>query len=134
MRSFMGGRAYPRVCAREPARGQSPPMSSPLPAPAPREVAAATATATATASSTPSAPPPPVAPLSPAALALLSTYFVTIWGAGFVATRIALQYAAPFTYIGVRYAIAAIVATIAALAMRARWPATRAQWGHTAVA
>ena len=33
-----------------------------------------------------------------------------------------------------RYAIAAIVATIAALAMRARWPATRAQWGHTAVA
>ena len=82
----------------------------------------------------PGSPAATVAPLSRTALALLSTYFVTIWGAGFVATRIALQYAAPFTYIGVRYAIAALVATLAALAMRARWPATRAQWGHTAVA
>ena len=41
-------------------------------------------------------------PLSPAAGVLLGAYFVTIWGSGFVVTRIALSYAAPFTYIGVR--------------------------------
>ena len=64
---------------------------------------------------------------------LLGAYFVTVWGAGFVATRIALQYAAPFTYIGIRYAIAFRVALVA-FGWRARWPATRRQWWHVAVA
>jgi len=63
----------------------------------------------------------------------LSTYFVVVWGSGFVASRYALQYAAPFSYIGVRYAIALVVA-ILAFGLRARWPTTRAQWGHVAVA
>jgi drug/metabolite transporter (DMT)-like permease len=72
-------------------------------------------------------------PLSSPALVALSAYFVTIWGAGFVATRIALQYAAPFTYIGVRYAIALAFALVA-FGLRARWPTTRADWGHAAVA
>jgi drug/metabolite transporter (DMT)-like permease len=65
---------------------------------------------------------------------LLSAYFVAIWGAGYVASRAALQYAAPFTYIGVRYSIAAVLALAFALALRARWPASRSQWGHVAVA
>jgi len=65
---------------------------------------------------------------------LLSAYFVVIWGAGYVASRAALQYAAPFTYIGVRYSIAAVLALVFALALRARWPASRSQWGHVAVA
>ncbi|MEO8923541.1 MAG: DMT family transporter [Caldimonas sp.] len=64
---------------------------------------------------------------------LLSAYFVTVWGAGFVATRVALLYAAPFTYIGVRYAIAFLVAMLA-FGLHAAWPKTRAQWGHIAVA
>ncbi len=72
-------------------------------------------------------------PLAAPLQAALAAYFVTIWGAGFVATRIALQYAAPFTYIGVRYAIAFVFALLA-FGLRARWPATRAQWGHVAVA
>ncbi len=76
---------------------------------------------------------PRPAPLSASARLLLSTYFVTVWGAGFVATRVALQYAAPFTYLGVRYSLAFVVA-LAAFGWRARWPATRAQWGHVAVA
>ena len=76
----------------------------------------------------------PVArPLSQPALVALATYFVTIWGAGFVATRIALQYAAPFTYLGVRYALACVVALLA-FGLRATWPKTRAEWGHAAVA
>ncbi|MEO7057390.1 MAG: DMT family transporter [Caldimonas sp.] len=72
-------------------------------------------------------------PLSRTALVALATYFVTIWGAGFVASRIALQYAAPFTYIGVRYAIAFVVAMLA-FGLRARWPRTGSQWAHVAVA
>jgi drug/metabolite transporter (DMT)-like permease len=73
------------------------------------------------------------APLAHAAVLALSTYFVVIWGAGFVASRIALQYAAPFSYIGVRYALAFAVALLA-FGVRARWPRTPAQWGHVAVA
>ena len=64
---------------------------------------------------------------------LLSAYFVVVWGAGYVATRVALQYAAPFTYIGVRYALAFVVAMLA-FGLRASWPKTPAQWGHIAVA
>ena len=79
------------------------------------------------------AAPPAPTPLSPAASVALSGYFVTIWGAGFVASRIALQYAAPFSYIGVRYAIAFAVALLA-FGLRAAWPATPAMWTHVAVA
>jgi drug/metabolite transporter (DMT)-like permease len=100
------------------------PRSAPLP-PGHASVESAAAQAV-----TPAVPPPLARPT----LALLSAYFVVVWGAGFVATRIALQYAAPFTYIGVRYAIAAVIALGAALALRARWPRGAAQWGHVAVA
>ena len=64
---------------------------------------------------------------------LLAAYFVIVWGGGFVASRYALQFAAPFTYIGVRYAIAFTVAMLA-FGLRARWPGSRAQWGHVAIA
>jgi drug/metabolite transporter (DMT)-like permease len=73
------------------------------------------------------------APLARATVVALSAYFVVVWGAGFVASRIALQYAAPFTYIGVRYAAALAVALLA-FGLRARWPRTRAEWRHVAVA
>jgi drug/metabolite transporter (DMT)-like permease len=82
----------------------------------------------------PLTPPAEPTPLRHGQLAVLSAYFVIIWGAGFVASRVALQYAAPFTYIAVRYSIAAVVALCAALAVRATWPATSAQWRHVALA
>lgn len=74
-----------------------------------------------------------VAPLARAAVVALSAYFVVVWGSGFVASRVALQYAAPFSYIGVRYGIAFVVALLA-FGLRARWPATPRQWAHVAVA
>lgn len=77
--------------------------------------------------------PTPPPPLAPAARVALSGYFVTVWGSGYVATRIALEHAAPFTYIGVRYAIAFAVAMLA-FAWAARWPRTRRQWQHVAFA
>ncbi len=76
---------------------------------------------------------PAAAPLARAAVVALSAYFVVVWGSGFVASRVALQYAAPFSYIGVRYAIAFFVAVLA-FGLRARWPGTARAWGHVAVA
>ena len=67
-------------------------------------------------------------PLAQPALVALATYFVTIWGAGFVASRIALQYAAPFSYIGVRYSIAFGVALLA-FGLRAAWHMLQARFG-----
>jgi drug/metabolite transporter (DMT)-like permease len=72
-------------------------------------------------------------PLAQAAVVALSAYFVVVWGAGFVASRIALEHAAPFTYIGIRYGLAFCVAVVA-FGLRARWPTTRAEWAHIAVA
>src|SRR6187455_1442995 len=63
-------------------------------------------------------------PLARAAVLALSAYFVVVWGAGFVASRVALEHAAPFTYIGIRYGLAFCVAGVAfgarALAVDAR--------------
>ena len=75
----------------------------------------------------------PAPPFARATVVALSTYFVVVWGAGFVASRIALEHAAPFTYIGVRYGLAFCVAVVA-FGLRARWPATRAEWVHIGVA
>ena len=76
---------------------------------------------------------PAAPPLARATVIALSAYFVVVWGAGFVASRIALEYAAPFTYIGIRYGLAFCVAVVA-FGLRARWPTTRAEWTHLAVA
>ena len=81
----------------------------------------------------PDAAPRSASPLARGTVLALSAYFVVVWGAGFVASRIALQYAAPFSYIGVRYALAFAVALLA-FGTRARWPRSRAEWGHVAVA
>ena len=35
--------------------------------------------------------------------ALLAWYFVAVWGAGYVATKIGLQYAPPFTFLTLRF-------------------------------
>jgi drug/metabolite transporter (DMT)-like permease len=75
----------------------------------------------------------PAAPLARAAVLALSTYFVVVWGAGFVASRIALQYAAPFSYIGVRYTLALAIALLA-FGRHARWPRAPREWGHVAAA
>ena len=36
--------------------------------------------------------------------ALLAWYFVAVWGAGYVATKVGLQYAPPFTFLTLRFA------------------------------
>jgi drug/metabolite transporter (DMT)-like permease len=36
--------------------------------------------------------------------AALAWYFVAVWGAGYLATKIGLQHAAPFTFLTLRFA------------------------------
>jgi len=70
----------------------------------------------------------------PWADALLAWYFVAVWGTGYVATKVALQYAAPFTFLSLRYAFGLLCLAPVLLALRPRWPASRAELMHLVVA
>ena len=66
--------------------------------------------------------------------ALLAWYFVAIWGVGYIATKIGLQYAAPFTFLSLRFAFGLLCLVPIVLLMRVHWPRTATEWGHLAVA
>lgn len=71
---------------------------------------------------------------SPSLDAFLAWYFVTVWGSGFVATKIGLQSAAPFTFLSLRYVFGIALMVPVVLALRPRWPRSRAALGHVIVA
>ena len=66
--------------------------------------------------------------------ALLAWYFVAVWGSGYVATKVGLQYAPPFTFLSLRFAFGLAFLIPVVLVWRPRWPATRILWMHLAVA
>jgi drug/metabolite transporter (DMT)-like permease len=66
--------------------------------------------------------------------ALLAWYFVAVWGAGYVATKIGLQYAPPFTFLSLRFAIGLLCLAPVVLLWKPRWPRTGAEWMHLAIA
>ena len=66
--------------------------------------------------------------------ALLAWYFVAVWGAGYVATKIGLQYAPPFTFLSLRFAFGLLCLLPVVLLWRPRWPRNPAEWLHLAVA
>jgi drug/metabolite transporter (DMT)-like permease len=66
--------------------------------------------------------------------ALLAWYFVAVWGVGYIATKIGLQYAAPFTFLSLRFAFGLLCLLPVVLLLRVDWPKTRAEWAHLAVA
>lgn len=66
--------------------------------------------------------------------ALLAWYFVAVWGAGYVATKIGLQYAAPFTFLSLRFAFGLLCLLPVVFLFKTRWPGTAVEWGHLAVA
>lgn len=75
------------------------------------------------------------APLSARAWeSLLAWYFVTIWGSGFLATKIGLQHAAPFTFLSLRFAFGILCLTALVLLLKPRWPSNRVELGHVIVA
>lgn len=64
----------------------------------------------------------------------LAWYFVCVWGTGFVATKIGLQYAAPFTFLSLRFSTALLCVIPVVLVTRPRWPANRREFAHILVA
>ena len=66
--------------------------------------------------------------------ALLAWYFVAVWGAGYVATRVGLQYAPPFTFLSLRFAFGLLCLLPVVLLWRPRWPRGPLEWLHLAVA
>jgi len=58
---------------------------------------------------------------------------VFLWSTGFVGAKWGLPYAEPFTFVAIRFTIAAAILTAYALIVRATWPRSWAEVGHTAV-
>ena len=65
---------------------------------------------------------------------LLAWYFVAVWGVGYVATKVGLQYAAPFTFLTLRFAFGLLCLAPVVLLWRPEWPRSRAALGHLVVA
>lgn len=65
--------------------------------------------------------------------AVLAWYFVLVWGAGFIATKTALQYAGPFTILTLRFAIGALLMLPLLFWSRPAWPESPRQWFHVVV-
>jgi drug/metabolite transporter (DMT)-like permease len=64
----------------------------------------------------------------------LAWYFVVVWGSGFLATKVGLQYAPPFTFLTLRFAYGMLLVVPIALAVRPSWPDSWSQWAHVAIA
>src|SRR5258708_13385127 len=62
--------------------------------------------------------------------ALLAWYFVAVWGSGYIATRIGLQYAPPFTFLTLRFCFGLLCLLPVILIWKPRWPQPRAEWVH----
>ena len=65
---------------------------------------------------------------------LLAWCFVLIWGSGYLASKLGMQYAAPFTFLSLRFAVAVACVVPWVILTRARWPTTKREFLHIAVA
>lgn len=59
---------------------------------------------------------------------------MAVWGSGYIATKIGLHYAAPFTFLALRFGFGVLCLVPVLLLFRTRWPRTGAEWAHLAVA
>lgn len=66
--------------------------------------------------------------------ALLAWYFVAVWGSGYIATKIGLQYAPPFTFLSLRYVFGLACMLPIVLVWRPQWPDSRSELWHLVVA
>jgi drug/metabolite transporter (DMT)-like permease len=64
----------------------------------------------------------------------LAWYFVSVWGSGFLATKIGLTHAAPFTFLTLRFVFGIACLVPIVLLTRAPWPSTRRDLMHVVVA
>lgn len=70
---------------------------------------------------------------NPLFLRLVPILFVLIWSTGWIVARAAAPYADPLTFLAVRYAAATACIVVFALVVRAQWPATPGDIGHSLV-
>lgn len=63
----------------------------------------------------------------------LAWYFVTVWGSGYLATKVGLQYAPPLTFLTLRFLFGIALVIPLALVARPTWPRGRLL-GHAIVA
>lgn len=63
----------------------------------------------------------------------LPALFILMWSSGYVAGKLALPYAGPFTLLCLRFSVASVILFAVALATRAPWPKKWADWGHLVV-
>lgn len=61
------------------------------------------------------------------------TVFILLWSSGYVAGKIGLPYAGPFTLIFLRFSVAAAILLVVAALTRAPWPRTGKEWIHISV-
>lgn len=66
--------------------------------------------------------------------AFLAWYFVVVWGSGYLASKVGLQHAAPFTFLSLRFAFGLACMLPVVLVARPRWPASAREWAHVSVA
>jgi drug/metabolite transporter (DMT)-like permease len=65
---------------------------------------------------------------------LLAWYFVSVWGSGYLATKVGIQYAAPFTFLSLRYAFGLLCLVPVLLWLRPPWPASPRELAHVVAA
>ena len=65
---------------------------------------------------------------------LLAWYFVSVWGSGFLATKIGLQHAAPFTFLTLRFSVGLLCLIPIVLVTQPRWPGGPRELGHVVIA
>lgn len=70
----------------------------------------------------------------PTLAAVAPWLFVLLWSTGFIGARLGLPHIEPFTFLSIRFVIAASLLGCLALALRAPWPRGGVALGHVAVA
>jgi len=76
----------------------------------------------------------PVAPAGHSSDRVLAWFFVWVWGSGYLATKTGLHYAPPFTFLALRFTLAAACLVPVLALRRARWPRAPREWAHLVVA
>jgi drug/metabolite transporter (DMT)-like permease len=70
---------------------------------------------------------------NPAVASLVPLLFVILWSTGFIGAKLGLPDCEPLTLLSLRYGAVLLLMGAVALATRAPWPASRAQWLHIGV-
>lgn len=63
----------------------------------------------------------------------LPALFVVLWSTGFIGSKLGAPYSEPFTFLGIRFALAALLMTGIGLAFRVQWPNTLLRISHAIV-